>query len=74
MVPLAELAAAECLKKMERFKDAAAMFQRIGEAYPGSETADKAKKEFLSVNGMANKPDKPAQTGNDSNKKTEAKS
>ena len=72
-VPQAELMAARCLVKLERYKDAAVMFERISQTYPGSEMGDNAKKEFLSVTGRENKPDKPPQDGNDSPKKTEEK-
>jgi tetratricopeptide (TPR) repeat protein len=74
LVPQAELMAARSLASMERFKDAGVMFQRIAEAYPGSEIAATAKKEFLTVNGRDNKPDKPPQKGNDSSSKTPSKS
>jgi hypothetical protein len=73
VVPQAELMAARCLVKQERFKDASAMFERISTSYPGSEVGDTAKKEFLATTGRENKPDKPAQSGNDSKKKTEEK-
>jgi tetratricopeptide (TPR) repeat protein len=73
LVPQAELLAARCLVKMERFKDAAAMFDRIAESYKGSEIGDTAKKEFLTVNGRENKADKPASSSKDSTKKTEDK-
>ncbi len=59
LVPQAELMAARSLQKLERFKDAVAMFQRIAGAYPGSEVAETAKKEGLTINGLENKPDKP---------------
>lgn len=58
LVPVAELQAARSLAKMERFKDAAGMFQRIAGAYPGSSTAETAKKEALVINGLDNKPEK----------------
>ncbi len=73
VVPQAELGAARCLLKMERYKDAAAMFERISASYPGSEVGNTAKKEFLSATGRDNKPDKPPQSGNDSPKKPEEK-
>lgn len=60
LVPLAELQAARTLAKMERFKDATGMFQRIAAAYPGSETAEAAKKESLVISGLENKPEKGA--------------
>lgn len=74
LVPQAELMAARSLVSMERFKDAGVMFQRIDTAYPGSEIAATAKKEFLTVNGRDNKPDKPPQKDNDSKSKTPSKS
>ncbi len=73
VVPQAELMAARCLAKLERYKDAAAMFVRISQSYPGSEVGDTAKKEFLSTTGRENKPDKPPQSGNDSPNKPEEK-
>jgi len=73
VVPQAELMAARCLVKMERYKDAAVMFERISQTYPGSETGSNAKKDFLSVTGRENKPDKPPQNSNDLPKKTEEK-
>lgn len=72
-VPQAELMAARCLVKLERYRDAAAMFDRIRQTYPGSEVGENANKEFLAVTGRENKPDKPAQTGNDPAKPTEEK-
>jgi len=57
LVPQAELAAARSLVKMERFEDAAAMFQRIADSYPGSEVSETAKKERAVINGLKNKPD-----------------
>jgi len=60
LVPQAELMAARCLAKLERFEDAVGFYQRIGEAYPGSGTAETAKKEMLTINGLKNKPDKIA--------------
>ncbi len=51
---------ARTLAKMERFKDATGMFQRIAAAYPGSETAEAAKKESLVISGLENKPEKGA--------------
>ena len=71
VVPQAELMAARCLVKLERYQDAAVMFERIGLAYPGSEVGDSAKKEFLAVTGRENKPDKPAESGKDSTKNPE---
>lgn len=65
LVPQAELMAARSLVSMERYKDAGAMFQRIAETYKGSEVGNTAQKEFLTVNGRANKPDRP-QKANDS--------
>jgi len=59
LVPQAELFAARCLAKMERFEDAVGFYQRIGEAYPDSEAAATAKKEMLPINGLKNKPDAP---------------
>ena len=59
LVPQAELFAARCLAKMERFEDAVGFYQRIGEAYPDSEAAAAAKKEMLPINGLKNKPDAP---------------
>ncbi|MCE9519329.1 MAG: tetratricopeptide repeat protein [Verrucomicrobia bacterium] len=73
IVPQAELGAARCLVKMERYKDAAAMFERISQSYPGSDVGDTAKKEFLANTGRDNKPDKPPQSGNDSPKKPDEK-
>lgn len=73
VVPQAELMAARCLVKLERYSDAAVMFERISQTYPGSEVGGTAKKEFLSVTGRPNKPDKPPQDGNDSAKKTDEK-
>lgn len=74
LVPQAELAAARTLTKMERFKDAVGFYQRIAEAYPGSETAETAKKEMAIYNGRENKPDRPAAAGGkDSPTKTESK-
>lgn len=57
LVPQAELFAARCLVKMERFEDAVGFYQRIGQAYPDSEAAATAKKELLPINGLPNKPD-----------------
>ncbi len=74
LVPQAELMAARSLIGMERFKDAGTMLQRIQDTYKGSEIAETAKKEFLSVNGRDNKPDKPPQKGNDSQSKSPSKS
>ncbi len=74
LVPQAELMAGKCLAKMERYQDAAVMLERIATAYPGSEAGEAAKKEANSFKGMKNMPDKPKQTSNDSNKKTESKS
>jgi tetratricopeptide (TPR) repeat protein len=57
LVPQAELAAARSLVKMERNEDAAGMFQRIADSYPGSEVSESAKKERAVINGLKNKPD-----------------
>lgn len=65
LVPQAELMAARCLVKLERYKDAAAMLDRISASYPGSEVGNAAKKEFFAATGRENKPDKPPQSGND---------
>jgi len=73
LVPQAELNAARALTKMERFEDAIGFYNRIGEAYPGSGTAETAKKEMLTINGLKNKPDKIPQADKDSEKKTESK-
>ncbi|MEZ0387550.1 MAG: tol-pal system YbgF family protein [Verrucomicrobium sp.] len=73
LVPQAELAAARSLTKMERFKDAVGFYQRIMEAYPGSETAENAKKEMAIYNGRENKPDKPQNASKDPSTKTESK-
>ena len=73
VVPQAELMAARCLVKLERYQDASTMFERISVTYPGSEVGDTAKKEFLATTGRENKPDKPPQNSNDSPKKTEEK-
>lgn len=73
LVPQAELAAARSLVKMERFKDAVGFYQRIAEAYPGSQTAETAKKEMAIYNGRENKPDRPAAAGKESPTKTESK-
>ena len=73
LVPVAELMAARTLTKMERFEDAVAFYQRISEAYPGSDTADKAKKELLTINGLKNKPDTFSQAAKNSEKKPESK-
>ena len=70
IVPQAELMAARCLVKMERYKDAAVMFERISLSYPGSDVGGAAKKEFLANTGRENKPDKPPQGGKDSPTKT----
>jgi hypothetical protein len=74
LVPQAELMAARSLASMERFKDAAIMFERIAKTYPGSEIGSTAQKEFLSANGRPNKPDKPPQKGKDSSSKSTSKS
>jgi tetratricopeptide (TPR) repeat protein len=58
LVPQAELFAARCLVKMERFEDARAFYQRIIETYPDSEAGVTAKKEMLPIGGLQNKPDK----------------
>lgn len=73
LVPQAELAAARTLAKMERFQDAVGFYQRITEQYAGSETAATAKKEMLPINGLPNKPDKPAPAAKGSETKTETK-
>lgn len=73
LVPQAELMAGRCLAKMERYQDASVMMERISAAYPNSEVGEAAKKEALSLKGKQNMPDKPKQTSNDENKKTESK-
>ena len=73
LVPLAELAAARTLTKMERFQDAVGFYQRIMEQYAGSETAEIAKKEMLPINGLPNKPDKIVADAKNSESKTESK-
>jgi hypothetical protein len=73
VVPQAELMAARCLVKLERYKDASVMFERISLTYPKSEVGDTAKKEFLATTGRENKPDKPPQSADDSPKKTDEK-
>ena len=65
LVPQAELMAARSLVKMERFKDASGMFQRIAAAYPGSEVAETAKKESVVISGLDNKAEKSAKGGKD---------
>ena len=69
LVPGAELQAARALVKMERFKDASGMFQRISAAYPGSEISETAKKEGLVINALENKPEKGATPAKDKNGK-----
>ena len=69
LVPSAELMAARCLAKLERFADATVMFDRISESYPGSEVGQAAKTESQTFKGRQNVPDKPKQSSNDSNKK-----
>jgi hypothetical protein len=68
MVPPAELSAARSLVKLERYEDAAGMFQRISDSYPGSEVAETAKKERLTINGLKNKPDNFGKKAKDSDK------
>ncbi|TLD69586.1 tetratricopeptide repeat protein [Phragmitibacter flavus] len=64
LVPQAELFAARCLAKMERFEDARGFYQRIVESYPDSEAGNIAKQEMLPIGGLQNKPDSvtPAKT------------
>ena len=57
LVPQAEISAARSLVKLERFQDAAAMFQRITDSYPGSEVGEKAKEERAPIAGKDNKPE-----------------
>lgn len=73
LVPQAELAAARTLAKMERFQDAVGFYQRIMDQYAGSEVAATAKKEMLPINGLPNKPEKPAASPDSSAKKSESK-
>ncbi len=70
LVPFAEMQAARCLSKMERFEDAVGFYQRIMETYPGSSTADVAKKEMLTINGLKNRPDTGAATAPAANSST----
>jgi tetratricopeptide (TPR) repeat protein len=72
LVPQAELAAANMLKKMERFQDAVGFYQRIMEQYPGGEIATTAKNEMLPINGLDNKPDKLPGAAKNSNTKNES--
>lgn len=55
LVPQAELFAARCLVKMERFEDARGFYERIIQAYPGSESENVAKKELAPIAGLQNK-------------------
>jgi tetratricopeptide (TPR) repeat protein len=77
LVPQAELSAARALTKLERFKDAVGFYERIEQQYAGSETAVAAKNERLPINGLENKPDKPAgaqKPGDQNNSETKTES
>lgn len=73
LVPQSELAAARSLVKLERFEDAATMFQRISDSYPGSDVGEKAKQERLPINGKPNKPENFGKKAKEASSKSSSK-
>lgn len=62
-VPEAELNSARCLSKMLRYEDATTYYKRLIETYPGSNVAETAKTESLSIAGLKNADETAAKAG-----------